>query len=137
MTGANKIALIGGGGLRTPLLIYGLAEARSAIGVREVALYDIDAHRSELMANLDGACYQRTLRAETKMLYKPDEQFEVGGFKVLREGKDVTLVAAGYMVHECLAAADQLSKNGRRATVIDAYSMPLKTDELLQIALGH
>jgi transketolase len=89
---------------------------------------------TELMANLDGACYQRTLRAETKMLYKPDEQFEVGGFKVLREGKDVTLVAAGYMVHECLAVADQLAKNGRKATVIDAYSMPLKTDELLQIA---
>src|SRR5207237_5500447 len=89
---------------------------------------------TELMANLDGACYQRTLRAETKMLYKPDEQFEVGGFKVLREGKEVTLVAAGYMVHECLAAADQLAKNGRRVTVIDAYSMPLKTDELLPIA---
>src|SRR5207248_10921544 len=74
---------------------------------------------TELMANLDGACYQRTLRAETKMRYKPDEQFEVGGFKVLREGKDVTLVAAGYTVHECLAVADQLANNGRKATVID------------------
>jgi transketolase len=89
---------------------------------------------TELMANLDGACYQRTLRAETKILYKPDDTFEVGGFKVLREGKDLVFVAAGYMVHECLKAADELAKSGKKATVIDAYSLPLKTDEILQIA---
>jgi transketolase len=89
---------------------------------------------TELMANLDGTCYQRTLRAETKMLYKPDDTFEAGGFKVVREGKDGCFVAAGYMVHECLKAADELAKNGRKVTVIDAYSMPLKAQDLLQIA---
>lgn len=89
---------------------------------------------TELMANLDGCCYQRTLRADTKALYKPEETFEVGGFKVLREGKDVCFVAAGYMVHECLRAADELAKAGKKATVIDAYSLPLKTDEVLKIA---
>jgi len=57
-----------------------------------------------------------------------------GGFKVLREGKDVVFVAAGYMVHECLRAADELAKGGKKATVIDAYSLPLKADEVLQIA---
>ncbi|MGH7215587.1 MAG: transketolase, partial [Tepidisphaeraceae bacterium] len=90
---------------------------------------------TELMANLDGTCYQRTLRADTKLLYKPDDtDFTVGGFKVLREGKDVCLVAAGYMVHECLKAADELGKNGRKATVIDAYSFPLNTAPILEIA---
>jgi transketolase len=53
---------------------------------------------------------------------------------VLREGKDVVFVSAGYMVHECLKVADELKKSGKSATVIDAYSMPLKTDELLKIA---
>ncbi|HEY2589440.1 MAG TPA: transketolase [Tepidisphaeraceae bacterium] len=89
---------------------------------------------TELMANLDGTCYQRTLRADTKILYKPEETFEVGGFKVLREGKDGCFVSAGYMVHECLKAADELAKSGRKVTVIDAYSLPLKTDDVLQIA---
>jgi transketolase len=89
---------------------------------------------TELMANIDGACYQRALRAETKLLYKYDETFEVGGFKVLREGKDLTFVAAGYMVHECLKVADELARNGKKATVIDAYGLPLKTEELLKIA---
>jgi transketolase len=87
------------------------------------------------MANLDGACYQRTLRADVKALYKPDETFEAGGFKVLREGKDVVFVAAGYMVHECLQAADELAKNGKKATVVDAYSLPIaKVSDILDVA---
>jgi len=89
---------------------------------------------TELMANLPGCCYQRTLRADTKLLYKKDESFEPGGFKVLREGKDLCLVSAGYMVHECLKVADDLAKQGRKATVIDAYSLPLKSDGVLEIA---
>jgi transketolase len=90
---------------------------------------------TELMANTDGACYQRTLRAETKILYKLDDtDFTVDGFKVLREGKDLCFVSAGYMVHECLKVADELSKSGRSATVIDAYSMPLNTAGILDIA---
>jgi len=89
---------------------------------------------TELMANLDGCCYQRTLRSDTKILYKPEENFEVGGYKVVREGKDVTLVSAGYMVHECLRVADELAKNGKKATVIDAYSFPLKDAGILEIA---
>jgi transketolase len=78
-----------------------------------------------MMASIDGTCYQRTLRAETKVLYKHDDQFPEGGFKVLREGRDACFVAAGYMVHECLKAADELAKNGRKATVIDAYALPI------------
>src|SRR5438552_18129478 len=55
MSGTRKVALIGGGGLRTPLLIYGLAQARAAIGVTEVSLYDIDARRATMMAKLGQA----------------------------------------------------------------------------------
>ncbi len=89
---------------------------------------------TELMANIDGCCYQRTLRAELPLLYKQDETFEVGGFKVLREGADVVLVSAGYMVHDALKMADELAKSGKKATVIDAYSMPLKADAIVQMA---
>ena len=48
----NKVCLIGGGGVRTPLLIHGLAEAASTLNISELALYDIDAARVELMAEL-------------------------------------------------------------------------------------
>jgi transketolase len=89
---------------------------------------------TQLMANLHGCCYQRTLRAETKPLYKPTETFETGGYKVLREGKDGCFVSAGYMVHECIKAADELAKSGRKIAVIDAYSLPLKVDGVLDVA---
>jgi transketolase len=89
---------------------------------------------TELMANVEGPCYQRTLRAATKLLYKPEEDFEAGGYKVVREGKDLLFVSAGYMVHECLRAADELAKQGRKAGVVDAYSLPLKTDGILDLA---
>jgi len=89
---------------------------------------------TELMANIQGTCYQRALRADTKALYKPEDSFEVGGYKVLREGKDLVFVAAGYMVHECLKAADELAKAGKKWGVVDAYSLPLKTDGILELA---
>lgn len=89
---------------------------------------------TELMANFKGCGYLRTLRAETKVLYKPEETFEVGGFKVLREGGDLCLVSAGYMVHECLKVADELAKAGRKATVIDAYALPLQVEKVLEVA---
>ncbi len=52
MDSKRKITLIGGGGVRTPLLIHGLAEAASTLKVNELALYDIDGERVELMAEL-------------------------------------------------------------------------------------
>src|SRR5207249_6133560 len=89
---------------------------------------------TELMANLPSPCYQRTLRAGAKLIYKPEETFEPGGYKVVREGKDFVFVASGFMVHECLKACDELAKSGKKPAVIDAYSFPLKTDGILDLA---
>src|SRR6185503_15471383 len=71
------------------------------------------------MAELEGISYIRTLRPNTPVLYGPDEEFPIGGSKVLREGDGVTLVACGITVHEALKAADQLDG----ARVIDCYSI--------------
>jgi 6-phospho-beta-glucosidase len=48
----RKIALIGGGGLRSPLVIYGLAECQRRLGVDQLVLYDIDTDRAAIMARL-------------------------------------------------------------------------------------
>ena len=85
-----------------------------------------------LMANLDGCCYQRTLRANTAPLYKSDDtDFAVGGHRVVREGKAMTFAAAGYMVHECIKACEE---QGLDATVVDCYSLPLDSEPVLAIA---
>src|SRR4029434_5307711 len=73
-----------------------------------------------VMAEYEGACYMRTLRADTVFIYNVDAVFNVGAFEVLSEGRDVLLVAAGYMVHEANKAVDQLDKAGISATLVDA-----------------
>ncbi len=88
---------------------------------------------TELMANTDGLCYMRTHRPDVDFIYDESETFEVGGFKHLIDGEDVAIVASGYMVHIARQAVDLLQEAGLDASLIDAYSMPLATDEILQI----
>ncbi len=87
------------------------------------------------MADLDGISYIRTLRPNTPVLYGTDEEFPIGGSKVLREGADVTLVGCGITVHESLKAADALAQNGIAARVIDCYSIkPIDVETLAAAA---
>jgi len=87
-----------------------------------------------VMANTDGICYMRTHRPDAPFLYEETEAFTVGGFKHLIDGEDVCIVASGYMVHVAQQAVKVLEeKAGLSASLIDAYSLPLKTDEILQI----
>jgi transketolase len=88
---------------------------------------------TSVMAEYDGVCYMRTLRADTEFLYNDDHVFNLGGLEVLNEGKDVVLVAAGYMVHEANKAVDLLDKLGISATLIDLYSIPFDTDALMDV----
>jgi transketolase len=83
------------------------------------------AHLVAAMADTDGVSYLRTLRPNTPVIYAPDEEFEIGGSKILRssEDDDVALVAAGITVHEALKAADLLAEGGVAARVIDLYSI--------------
>ena len=89
----------------------------------------------ELMADLDGVAYLRTHRGDLPVIYGADESFEVGGSRVLREGDDVTLVAAGVTLHQALAAAERLASDGIAARVIDLYSIkPADADTLARAA---
>ena len=86
------------------------------------------------MAEYEGACYMRTLRADTEFIYSDHTTFNLGGFEVLAEGRDVLLCASGYMVHEANKALDMLDKAGISATLVDLYSLPFDTDKLMDIA---
>ena len=94
------------------------------------------------MADLDGISYIRTLRPNTPVIYGPDEEFPVGGSRVLRSSAEdeVTLVGCGITVHESLKAADALAKDGINARVIDCYSIKPIDGETLAAAAeetGH
>jgi transketolase len=77
------------------------------------------------LADVEGVSYLRTLRPATPVLYSPDEEFEIGGSRVLRSSDDdeVAIVAAGITVHEALRAAELLADDGIAARVIDLYSV--------------
>ncbi|MBM4017922.1 MAG: transketolase [Planctomycetes bacterium] len=89
-----------------------------------------------LIANYEGMAYMRTLRPETPILYRPEEPFRLVGQKVLARGKDVTLVAWGYMVHEAKKAAEKIRAAGIEAGLVDAYSLPLADDFLEAVGAG-
>jgi transketolase len=87
----------------------------------------------EQMAMNQGVCFLRTSRPKTPVIYSNDEQFPVGGAKVLRqaEGDKVTVIGAGVTLFEALKAADLLKSEGIGITVIDAYSVkPLAKDTI-------
>lgn len=85
------------------------------------------------MAEYEGVCYMRTLRPDTEFIYSDDQIFNLGGFEVLNEGRDIVLCAAGYMVHEANKAIELLDKAGISATLIDLYSLPFDTDKLMDV----
>jgi transketolase len=109
-------------------------------------LYPCDANQTAAltarMADLAGISYLRTTRGDMPVIYRPGEEFPVGGSRVLRSSEidQVTIVAAGITVHEALAAADRLAGDGIAARVIDAYSVkPIDKATILQAAAdtGH
>ncbi|MEI7535241.1 MAG: transketolase [Verrucomicrobiae bacterium] len=114
-----------------------LAMMRAVVG--STVLYPSDAVATEklleLMATIKGVCFLRTSRPKTPVIYGNDEQFPVGGAKVLRTGDKVTIVGAGVTLFEALKAADALKAEGVNVTVIDAYSIkPLGKDVILAAA---
>jgi transketolase len=86
------------------------------------------------MAEREGITYIRTLRPNTPVLYEPDEEFPIGGCRVLRHGDDVTLVGCGVTVHEALKAAETLAADGIEARVVDCYSLKPIDGEALAAA---
>jgi transketolase len=116
-----------------------LAMMRAIAG--STVLYPSDAVAAEKlveqMAQTKGICYLRTSRPKTPVIYNNDEQFPIGGAKVLRQnaGDKATVVAAGVTLFEALKAADALKNEGIGITVIDAYSIkPLGRDVILAAA---
>lgn len=62
---------------------------------------------------------------------KQDYKFELGKGVVLREGKDVTIVATGLPVSNCLEAAEKLAADGIEAKVINIHTIKPLDEELI------
>ncbi len=102
-----------------------------------VVLAPCDAHEARkavlAAAKYVGPVYIRFTREKTPVITRPSTPFEIGKAVVLREGSDVTLIACGPLVYEALLAAEQLSKRGIDAEVINCPSIkPLDKKTILK-----
>jgi transketolase len=92
-------------------------------------LYPSDATSTyrlvELAANHKGMVYLRAGRPKSPVLYGPEEQFQIGGSKLVRQSASdaLTIVAAGITLFEALKAHDQLKAAGVSVRVVDLYSI--------------
>jgi transketolase len=104
-----------------------IAMFRAVIG--STVLYPSDAVCAEKlveqMAKTRGLAFLRTSRPKTPVIYNTNEEFPIGGAKVVRQSASdkITVVGAGVTLFEALKAADALASEGINITVIDAYSI--------------
>lgn len=84
--------------------------------------------------NTPGPFYIRLGRPKVPTIENKPE-FKLGKAQVLREGRDVALIASGIMVSEALIAAENLMKKGIKATVINLHTLkPLDSQTILKVA---
>ena len=62
---------------------------------------------------------------------RPDYKFEMGKGVVLREGKDVAIIATGLPVNNCLEAAEMLAADGIDAKIINIHTIKPLDEELV------
>ncbi len=98
---------------------------------------DIEARACVMAAaEYEGPVYMRFGRSAVPVINdNPDYKFEIGKGVLLKEGKDVTIIATGVLVCEALEAAKALAESGIDAEVINIHTIkPLDTELVLASA---
>ncbi len=126
----SKVTIIGGGGIRTPLLIHGLVEAQATLGLREVALYDVAQDRVRLIAALAREVI-RQANGEVSVTTPAGIEEAIEGARIVLSSIRAGGVAARAR-DERLAIEHGLA--GQETTGPGGFAMALRT---IPIALAH
>lgn len=94
---------------------------------------DVEAKAAVRAAiEMNGPVYLRFGRAAVPVINdRPDYKFEIGKGVLLREGKDVTIIASGITVSSALEAAEMLAADGIDAEVINIHTIKPLDEELV------
>ncbi len=114
-----------------------IAVMRAIPHMTVVSPSDITTTRKALAAAIehDGPVFLRVSRDNVGQAYDDDQPFTIGRGIRIRQGRDVTLVAAGPVVGLAREAADRLAAEGVDASVIDLHTIkPLDADLLAEEA---
>lgn len=87
------------------------------------------------VVEMDGPCYVRLGRASVPEFYNDSDEIVLGKGNLLRDGRDVTIIATGIMVSDAMEAAAELAEQGIEARVIDIHTIkPLDEDIIVKAA---
>lgn len=117
--------------------ITDMAYIRSIPNMTIINLSDAVETRKAVFAaaEFEGPIYLRISRAAAPVIYKEEMEYVIGKGIVLREGKDVTIIATGTILHKALEAATQLEEIGIQATVVDMHTVkPIDKELIIECA---
>lgn len=93
------------------------------------------AQATRAMLEYDGPVYMRTGRSPSARLFGDDHKFEIGKGQILRDGRDVTIIACGAEVARALTAAEMLKEDDIAARVVNMPTIkPIDTDLIARCA---
>lgn len=97
---------------------------------------DVEAREAVLAAaEYTGPVYLRMARDASPTYHGEDYKFELGKGELVREGKDITIIATGLMVPKAIEAAEILKKDGIEAQVVNIHTIkPLDEDLIVECA---
>lgn len=79
----------------------------------------------------EGPVYMRLSRNANPIIFDEAYDYEIGKGVIMKEGKDITIVATGYMVHKALKAAALLEADGIYAQVVNIHTIKPLDDQLI------
>ena len=79
----------------------------------------------------NGPCYVRLGRAAVPVFYGEDSEITLGKGNLIRDGRDVTVIATGIMVSEAATAAEKLAEDGIDVRVIDMHTIKPLDEEII------
>ena len=87
------------------------------------------------VAEYDGPVFIRFTRDSIPIIYDENTEFEIGKAHLVREGKDIAIIANGDTVHLAVEAAEKLAEEGVSAKVLDMHTIkPLDVDAVKDCA---
>lgn len=91
----------------------------------------------EAAVDYEGPVYIRLNRNEIPDITSPDDKFIIGMPSIIRQGKDITVFANGYMVWEAIKAASTLEKEGISIRIVNVSSLkPVNEEAIRDLSAG-
>ena len=110
-----------------------IALMRTSPGMMVVNPSDAVATKKLLrqIVEIEGPCYFRVGRAAVPVFYNEEDVITLGKGNLIRDGKDVTIIATGIMVNEAYEAAKTLAEEGIDVRVIDIHTIKPIDEEIV------